>query len=208
MKLKKYLYTFMAVNLIGISIALILESGLGCEPIGLFCEGISKFFSIKFGIASFFYNTLTIGFSLFFIRNNLGIGTISYGLLSGFFIDFYREIFIFLNLKESNTIILILAFIIGELFMSSAFAILMQLDLGMTALDTILIKIKVVTKLPYSFIKIGIDIILVGMGIFLGGTFGLGTVISALITGVLVEKIGNFMKMKEIKKINKGDVLK
>ena len=194
-KKKKYLMIFLAVNLIGIAVALFLESQLGCDPIGLLCDGISKLLSIKFGIASFIYNLLIIGIALLVARNNLGIGTIVYGLMSGFFIDFYQAIFSGFNLVSFGIEYRILAFIIGELCMSAAFAILMQLQLGMTALDAVLVKIQKHIHVPYAFLKIGIDIIFVIIGTLWGGIFGIGTVISALITGILVSK---FVKLIEI----------
>lgn len=193
-QLKRYFFIFVAVNLIGVAVALILESGLGCEPIGLLCDGISQFFSIQFGIASFYYNVGIIGLALLFAKNNLGMGTISYGLLSGFFIDFYRMIFINLGVAEMGIAVLILAFVVGEICMSLAFAILMQLDLGMTALDAVLVKIKDKLNIPYSYVKIATDILLVLTGTMLGGTFGVGTIISALVTGILVERLGKIIK--------------
>ena len=193
-KLKRYFFIFVAVNLIGIAVALILESGLGCDPIGLLCDGISKFFSIQFGIASFYYNIGIIGLALLLAKKNLGMGTVSYGLLSGFFIDFYRMIFINLGIAEMGIAVLILAFVVGEICMSLAFAILMQLDLGMTALDAVLVKTKEKLNIPYSYVKIVTDILLVLTGTMLGGTFGVGTIISALVTGILVERLGKIIK--------------
>lgn len=198
-KKKKYLLIFLAINLIGIAVALFLESQLGCDPIGLLCDGISKLLSIKFGIASFIYNLITIGIALLIARNNLGVGTIVYGLMSGFFIDFYQGIFIRFELVSSGIEYRILAFIIGELCMSAAFAILMQLQLGMTALDAILVKIQKYMNVPYAFLKIGIDIIFVIIGTLWGGIFGIGTVISALITGILVSKFAKLIEFIQVK---------
>lgn len=196
-QLKRYFFIFVAVNLIGVAVALILESGLGCDPIGLLCDGVSKFFSIQFGIASFYYNVGIIGLALLLAKKSLGMGTISYGLLSGFFIDFYRMIFINLGIAEMGMTTLILAFIIGEVCMSLAFAIFMQLDLGMTALDAVLVKIKGRLNIPYSYAKIATDILLVLTGTLLGGVFGIGTIISALVTGILVERFGKMIKRVE-----------
>lgn len=193
-QLKKYFFIFVAVNLIGVAVALMLESGLGCDPIGLLCDGISKFFSIQFGIASFYYNIGIIILALFLARRKLGMGTISYGLLAGFFIDFYRIIFINLGMTDMGIAVLILAFVVGEICMSLAFAVLIQLDLGMTALDAVLVKIKEKLNIPYSYVKVVTDILLVLTGTMLGGTFGIGTIISALVTGILVERLGKMIK--------------
>lgn len=72
-QLKRYFFIFVVVNLIGIAVALILKSGLGCDPIGLLCDGISKFFSIQFGIA-----VLIIAF---------GVGTIISALVTGILVE-------------------------------------------------------------------------------------------------------------------------
>lgn len=196
---KKYLLIFLAVNLIGIAVALFLESQLGCDPIGLLCDGISNLLSIKFGSASFIYNLTIIGIALLAARNNLGIGTIVYGVMSGFFIDFYQVIFSTFELVSIGIEYRILAFIIGEFFMAAAFAILMQLQLGMTGLDAVLVKIQEYIHVPYAFLKIGIDIIFVFIGTILGGVFGIGTVISALVTGILVSKFAKLIEIIQMK---------
>ncbi|MBM6668960.1 hypothetical protein H6A64_14270 [Lacrimispora saccharolytica] len=198
-KKTKYLFIFWATNLIGIAVALILESGLGCDPIGLFCDGLSHLLSVSFGLASFFYNVLIIVIALFMARHNLGTGTIVYGLLSGFFIDFYRMFFEGLTLGKRGVIVAVPTFLLGELCMSLAFAILMQLKLGMTALDAVLKKVEKNAHIPYAYIKIGTDILLVVSGIFMGGVFGIGTIISALVTGILVAKFTKLIEHVQIK---------
>ncbi|GAA0085926.1 membrane protein [Clostridium sp. CTA-7] len=194
-KKKKYLFIFLAINLIGIAVALFLESQLGCDPTGVLYDGISRFISIKFGSASFIYNLLLIGIAFLIARNNLGIGTIVYGLLAGFFIDFYRGIFSQFELASMGIQYAVLVFLIGELCMSLAIAILIQLKLGMTALDCLLVKFKEHFHISYAFLKIGIDIFYVVIGTSLGGIFGIGTIISAMVTGILVSK---FVKVIEI----------
>lgn len=46
----------------------------------------------------------------------------------------------------------------------------------------------------YAYIKIGTDILLVISGIFMGGVFGIGTIVSALSTGILVMKFAKIIK--------------
>ena len=58
----------------------------------------------------------------------------------------------------------------------------------------ILERIKDKLNIPYSYVKIVTDILLVLTGTMLGGTFGVGTIISALVTGILVERLGKIIK--------------
>ena len=136
----KFPLIFLAVYLIGIAVALMLESRLGCDPIGLMCDGLSRAFNIRYGTASFIYNIVIIGAAF-------------------------------------------------------AFAILMQLRLGMTALDAVLVKIEKATRIPYLFLKTGADLLLITGGILTGGIFGAGTVFSALVTGILIAKFKELIRL-------------
>lgn len=191
---EKVLLIFLSVNLIGIAVSLILQSGLGCDPIGLLCDGISHMFFISFGAASFLYNGLIIGIAMLVAGRNLGIGTIAYGLLSGVFIDIYQMVFSRFDLKSRGWVCVVLIFFVGEICMSLAFAILIQLKLGMTALDAVLVKLKETTHIPYAYLKICVDILLVISGTLMGGIFGVGTIISALITGILIARFAGMIE--------------
>lgn len=179
--------------------ALILRSGLGCEPIGLLCDGISRFFSVQFGIGSLIYNLLVIGAALLVAKENLGMGTVVYGLLSGFFIDLYQLIVVWILPQEMDTVGSALLFVIGELSMATAFAILMRLHLGMTALDALLVRGQKRMKIPYALLKSGVDVLFVTVGTILGGTFGIGTILSALFTGMFVSKIADAIEKLQMK---------
>ena len=138
-------------------------------------------------IKSFFIFS-TIILALLVAKKNLGMGTVVYGLLSGFFIDFYGDILLGFALGQQDILIAVIVFAVGELMMAAAFALLMELKLGMTALDAFLVKIEELLHIPYAFLKIGMDICFVITGYLLGGTFGIGTIVSAILTGILVKQ--------------------
>ena len=50
--ISKIVMVFVVMNLIGIAVALFLESGLGSDSVGLLCDGIRHAFLISFGNAS------------------------------------------------------------------------------------------------------------------------------------------------------------
>ena len=208
-RLKQYgpmcLWIALAVNLLGVAITCFLESGLGCDPIALLSNGISEALSISFGAASFFYNVVTIGLACLLARTFLGAGTVVYGLLSGFVIDLYGILFHSLSISAVGLPGRVLFFIVGELLMSAAFAILMHLDLGMTALDALLTALNQKTGVPYAVLKMGTDAVFVVTGFLLGGAFGIGTIISVAVTGILVTKIGTVIKSCVHREKDKGD---
>lgn len=62
---------------------------------------------------------------------------------------------------------------------------LIRCDAGMNCLDALLYRLMDVTNFKYSYLRIAADIILTLSGCLMGGVFGLGTVLSVLLTGPL-----------------------
>lgn len=190
--MKKIVYkagmVFVVMNLVGIAVALFLTTGLGSDSIGLLCDGIRHVLPISFGNASLLYNLMLIIIACLAARKNVGLGTAIYALVSGYFIDFYSLIFASLHLSDQMIIVRWIAFIIGQCCLSLGLAILIQLKLGMNALDAVLYKIQSVTKISYAITRTSCDLFYVIMGTLLGGTFGIGTICSVLLTGTMVSK--------------------
>lgn len=197
---KKCLLVFCVMNLVGIAVALFLASGLGSDSIGLLCDGIRHVLQVSFGNASLLYNLLIIVVAFIVAKENLGLGTVVYALVSGYFIDFYGYVIELLKVNENIMAVRILSFIIGQCCLSLGLAILIQLKLGMNALDAVLYKIQEKSKLPYAGLRTGCDISYVILGTLMGGTFGIGTICSVLLTGTMVSKI-----IKVIEKSITGD---
>ena len=198
--MKKYLLVFLVMNLVGIAVTLFLASGLGSDSIGLLCDGIRHVLPISFGNASLLYNLLIIVLAFCIAKENLGLGTVVYALMSGYFIDFYGYIIEVLKVNENVMAVRILSFIIGQCCLSLGLAILIQLKLGMNALDAVLYKVQEKSKLPYAGLRTACDISYVILGTLMGGTFGIGTICSVLLTGSMVSKI-----IKIIEKSITGD---
>lgn len=191
--MSKIVMVFVVMNSIGIAVALFLESGLGSDSVGLLCDGIRHTFLISFGNASLFYNLLIILIACLVARKNMCLGTVVYALVSGYFIDFYSWILTDIHLAEQDMLIRILAFAIGQCCLSLGLALLIQLNLGMNALDAVLYKIQNHTNFSYTIMRTGCDISYVVIGTVLGGTFGAGTICSVLVTGTMVTMITNII---------------
>lgn len=189
-RVKKSLFIFAAMNLVGAAVALFLESGLGCDSIGLLCDGISRAFRLSYGNASLAYNLTIILIAACAARRNLGAGTIVYALSSGYFIDAYRFLLAPLSLGEMALAARFLSFAAGQIFLCLALALLIQLKLGMNALDAVLCKLSERTRLPYAWLRTAADLSYVIAGILLGGVFGIGTILSVLLTGTMVKWFG------------------
>ena len=74
----------------------------------------------------------------------------------------------------------------GQIFLSLALAILIQMNLGMNALDALLTRLSQRVKLPYAALRTGADLTYVVIGTLMGGVFGIGTILSVLLTGTMI----------------------
>lgn len=185
---KKGIGIFAAMNCVGCGVALFLKSGLGSDPIGILCDGISRTLGIQFGNASLLYNLIIIAFALLVARQNLGGGTVVYAIFSGYFIDFYCRVFTGFYLENLDLLIKIMLCLVGEVLFALGLAILIRFRLGMNALDALLYKIERETKISYAALRRTVDILYTIAGFFMGGVFGMGTVLCVLLTGTLVSK--------------------
>lgn len=194
---KKILGIFAAMNGVGCGVALFLQCGLGSDPTGILCDGISRSLNIQFGHASMAYNVLLIVLALLIAKQNIGIGTVVCGAFSGYFIDFYYRILEPLQLNRLDFLLKIQLHFVGQLFFVLALAILIRFRLGMNALDAILYKAEAVTKIPYTVLRMSCDVFYTMIGFLLGGVFGIGTMVSALTTGYLVRIFTKVMRSWE-----------
>lgn len=192
---------FVVMNLVGIAVALFLATGLGSDSIGLLCDGLRTALGISFGNASLLYNLVVIILAFIFARKNLGAGTIFYALVSGYFMDFYGLVFEPFHLVNQAILVRAISFGIGQCCLSLGLALLIQMELGMNALDALIYKFQDKTGIQYRIIRTCVDCSYVVIGTLLGGTFGIGTICSVLLTGTMVSKIiqliENHRKMEE-----------
>lgn len=210
--IKKVLGIFIAMNGVGIGVGIFLQCGLGSDPIGIICDGLSCFLCIQFGHASLIYNLLLICLAFLVARTNIGAGTIVYALLSGYFIDLYNYILSFLDFHNMHIVAKLSFYIIGELFFAFALALLIYFKFGMNALDALIYKIEDVTNISYAKLRTFVDIFYSVVGSILGGVFGIGTIISILFTGTFVnlftKKLDIYTTQKKERKLIKKSIKK
>lgn len=194
---KRWLLIFLVMNLVGMAVALFLENGLGSDSIGLLCDGLHRALGISYGNASLLYNLTIILAAALFARGNLGAGTIVYALTSGYFIDFYCWVLGPLSLGTGLLPFRFLGFAVGQVLLSLALAILIQMRLGMNALDALLTRLSQVTGISYAILRTGADLSYVVIGTLLGGVFGVGTILSVLLTGTMIRLFTRFLDRRK-----------
>ncbi|MDO4499744.1 MAG: hypothetical protein Q4B60_00550 [Erysipelotrichaceae bacterium] len=192
---KKALLTILAGICIGTGVGIILYANIGGDTITVFQDGMHSTMSISYGQASRLYNLVLILIAIIFARKYFGVGTIVSAFITGYLIDFSYELLMKTNLNTSFAIAFVI-FMVGQVIYTTGLSILISCKLGMNALDSIIYKILEFIKADYKIVRLLADILLTLLGYLMGGVVGVGTVISIVCTGWMIDTFTKLIKRK------------
>lgn len=173
---------YIGLGLYGLSMALMLRSGLGLMPWDVLHQGVSGLVPLSFG-------TVVIATSLVVLllwvplRVVPGLGTVSNALLVGVAADLSLAV-----LAEPDHLALALPMLLGGLVLNAlATALYIGALLGPGPRDGLMTGLVRRTGASVRFVRTSIEVSVVLVGWVLGGTVGLGTALYAIGIGPLVQ---------------------
>ena len=168
------------------AIVLILESKLGLSPWDVLNQGLSKHTPLSFGMANIAVSlvVLCIGWSL---GGRPGIGTVANAVLVGAFIQVLTEIDALTNLSHEGLTVRIPLLVLGIALIGPASAFYIGADLGAGPRDTLMLVGARRTGVRIGIVRATLELAALAVGIALSGTFGVGTVLFALLVGPIIE---------------------
>ena len=170
----------------GFAIVLILESKLGLSPWDVLNQGLAKHTPLSFGMANIAISlvVLCIGWSL---GGRPGIGTLANAVLVGAFIQALTAVDALTSLSHQGLTVRIPLLVIGIALIGPASAFYIGADLGAGPRDTLMLVGARRTGARIGIVRATLELAALAIGVVLGGTFGAGTVLFALLVGPLVE---------------------
>lgn len=185
-KQKRILMAFIGVLVTGCSVGLFQMASLGTDPFTSFVTGLCNLLNMKFGI---FYTIICacIFFIVFLLdKHYIGIATFFNLFGNGFAADATTSILskMIPNLTITHRIILL---ILGIVLMCFAAALYFTADLGVSVYDAISIIMSDKKIASFRVCRIGTDSICVVIGFALKASIGVGTIITALFMGPLIQ---------------------
>jgi uncharacterized membrane protein YczE len=172
--------------LFAFAIVLILESKLGLSPWDVLNQGISKHTPLSFGVAN-----IAVGITVLFIGWSLGgrpgVGTVANAVLVGAFIQLLTSLHVLTNLAHDALGIRVVLLGVGVALIGPASAFYICADLGAGPRDTLMLVGARRTHRRVGLVRGALELCALAAGIVLGGTFGVGTVLFALLVGPIVE---------------------
>jgi|TARA_B100001741_G_C16428187_1_gene539611 uncharacterized membrane protein YczE len=161
--------------------AVLIAAGIGVSPWTVLAQGITEQTSFTVGEATFIVSVCVL---LLWIplRETPGIGTILNAILIALSIDVMAP---FIP-EQENLPNAIVQSAFGVMMVGIGSALYLTANLGPGPRDGWMTGVQKKTNWPIGRVRVGIEIIVLSIGILLGGTFGLGTIMFALGIGPAV----------------------
>ena len=180
-KLKTLLYLSLGLFCFGLGEALILISSTGNSPWLVLSEGLSIKTGLSVGTTTFFISLIVLFFWIF-LKQKPGIGT----FLNVFIIAAVIDLTSFYFDPPSSIYSKYFLTVFSVLLVGLGSGIYLIANLGPGPRDGLMTGLTRITGYPISFIRASIEITVVIIGWYLGGTIGLGTLIFAFGIGPAV----------------------
>ena len=180
-KISTFFFLCLGLTLFGLGEGLLIVSASGASPWSVLAQGISLNIDFSVGTITLF---ISIGVLLFWIPLNqkLGIGTILNALIIALMIDICIK---FVSTPENYISQLILA-IISVLTVGLGGGIYLIANLGAGPRDGLMVGLQKKTNMPIAVVRALLEITVVSIGWYLGGTVGVGTLLFAFGIGPAV----------------------
>ena len=173
-KLSTLFFLCFGLTLFGIGEGLLIVSFTGASPWSVLAQGISLNVDYSIGVITFFLSIAVLFFWIF-LNQKPGIGTILNVLIVAIMID---VCIYFVSTPDSYLSQLMLA-AIAVLTVGLGSGIYLVANLGAGPRDGLMIGLQQKTNFPIAFVRMFLEITVVSIGWYLGGTVGVGTLLFA-----------------------------
>jgi len=180
-KLSTSFFLIFGLIIFGFGEGLLILSTTGNSPWSVLAEGISKNSKLSIGAATFLVS-VSVLFLWIFLRQKPGLGTIFNIIIISGMIDVTLYFF---DPPSSNLLKYLLA-IFSVMLVGIGSGIYLVANLGPGPRDGLMTGLTKITNLPIALVRACLEISVVIVGWYLGGTVGVGTLIFAFGIGPCV----------------------
>ena len=180
-KFSTFFYLCIGLGIFGLGEGLLIISYTGASPWSVLAQGISLNVGFSIGIVTFFVSLFVLSLWIL-LDQKPGIGTLLNIIIIAVMIDFSIA---FIETPVSYMGQLLMG-IIAVLLVGLGSGIYLIANLGPGPRDGLMTGIQRKTKLPIAAVRAFIEITVVSIGWYLGGTVGIGTLLFAFGIGPAV----------------------
>ena len=198
----------VALVLMNFGIACYYQCCLGTDPFSVFVDGEHSLFGLSYGWCTNINNIFLFAFMLIFMRKYIHVGSIIGVFISGWLIDTFNELIgsAMAGIGAAHPEYVLVAQIVLLLLGLVAFAVAVGMyvcaDMGVSAVEGIVLWLEEKTKINARWLRIAEDIFFMLLGMLLGGLAGrtvfginpdlqpltgIGTIVGAFGTGPIMK---------------------
>lgn len=193
-KISTFLFLCIGLGIFGLGEGLLIISSTGASPWSVLAQGISLNISLSIGVVTFFVSLFALSLWMFFDQKP-GIGTILNIFIIAAMIDLSIA---FIDVPQSYLAQLVMA-VVAVLLVGLGSGIYLIANLGPGPRDGLMTGIQRKTNFPIATVRAFLEITVVSIGWYLGGTAGIGTLLFAFGIGPAVA-LGLFLVKKTFSK--------
>ena len=178
---RRLVQLIIGLTFFGIGIGLMLRSGLGLPPWDVFHQGLAAQIGLTVGVWSILVSFVVLAFWIP-LRERYGIGTLLNAIVVGVMIDVTTAVVP----EAPNTWWAAGMMLVGILLIAVTSGMYIGANLGPGPRDGLMTAI--VRRGPsIRLTRVILEVTVLVIGVLLGGTFGIGTILYALLMGPLVQ---------------------
>lgn len=184
----------LGVFLMGFFLSFLIPINLGTDPCTFMNVTISGRLGILFGTWQLLLNLVLIIIVFISEYRYIGPGTIANMVLIGYISDFFK--WVWSNIipdtcftdMPSRAVIFVIT-LAGFIVSASLY---MNADVGVAPYDAmpLIVHDKFLKKVPFKFVRIGYDFLVIIIGCLFGGTPNIGIILMALALGPVITAVG------------------
>lgn len=172
----------LGLTLYGVSMGLLVRSQLGVMPWDVLHQGLARRMGLSLGLLTIFVGALVL-LAWIPLRERPGIGTVANVVVIGVAVDATLAL-----LPDVETLAVRIAFAVAGLGLNAvATAAYIGVRLGPGPRDGLMTALVRRTGRSVRLVRTSIEVVVVLVGVLLGGTLGVATVVYALAIGPLTQ---------------------
>jgi uncharacterized membrane protein YczE len=189
---RRLVQLYVGLALYGVSMALFLRSELGNMPWDVLHQGIARFVPLSFGTITIATGVLVL-LGWIPLRQRPGLGTVSNVLVIGIVVDLALRALA----TPTHLAVRIVLLLAGVVLNAVATACYIGARFGAGPRDGLMTGVVAKYGWPTRVVRTVIEVVVVVLGVALGGTFGIGTIVYALAVGPLVHPLLPLLRVPE-----------
>ena len=188
--LKRILIIIVGSIIAAYGITLALYAGFGGATLAVLWQEISKTFHISIGMASFVVALVMILFAVIYDRKQIHIGTVLYQIVYSLCVNLFANLHIYSRYMWINFFIMLA----GVILFAAGTGLYASTSLGRGSYEAVTFALAEKNNWQVKIVRMILDVIMVVTGVLLGGSFGVCTIVTIIVSGPVIQFVNSGSK--------------